>query len=520
MGDKAAMAVYPEFNAELPELRTQFQIMNGDAEASTKPIRHDFKATDNFQDGIFLSYYKGKSVLGMFEEAVGAEVFRDGVIRYLRKYSRDNAEAANLWAEINAGAEFDLAGGMASFIDQPGVPLVTVSELGGGRYQFSQSRIVTGGTKIEQSWVIPLSYRYSTGDSVRTASLVIDEASEVVDLDAEVDWILPNANERGYVRWSVPQDMLAELGADAITHLNVRERMGFLSNLWALLGADKLDGDQYLAAMQNLAADTDADVLRALIDQLPDVRETFIVPELQPQFAVFVDDLLSPVVQRIGTTPLPDDSNAMASLRPRILAYLAIYAENDAAREIVEDTVTAYLAGDTPMSESVERALRTLPRWSGEDLFETYKKRIAVEKSPGVRRTLVSSLAGFREPEVVNQVLDYVLNGDELRAGEVSQVLAVLFQAEAINTMLVDWAMQNDATLREMLTESEMVRMPGRLMLCSAENVAAISEFYLAPERFVGGIENEVAEEAAEKRSCAAFRAREIDSVREYLSAS
>ena len=93
MGDKTAAAVYPEFSAELPELRTQFLVMNGDAEATTKPIRHDFKATDNFQDGIFLSYYKGKSVLGMFEEAVGAEIFRDGVIRYLRKYSRDNAEA-------------------------------------------------------------------------------------------------------------------------------------------------------------------------------------------------------------------------------------------------------------------------------------------------------------------------------------------------------------------------------------------------------------------------------------------
>ena len=118
----------------------------------------------------------------------------------------------DLWAEINAGAEFDLAGGMASFIDQPGVPLVTVTELGGGRYQFSQSRIVTGGAEIEQSWIIPLSYRYASGESVRTASLVIDEASEVVDLDADVDWILPNADERGYIRWSIPEDMLLEMG--------------------------------------------------------------------------------------------------------------------------------------------------------------------------------------------------------------------------------------------------------------------------------------------------------------------
>ena len=155
MGDKAAEAVYPDFSSALPELRTQFRIMDGDGEATTKPIRHDFKSTDNFQDGIFLSYYKGKAVLDMFEEAVGPEIFRDGVIRYLRKYSRLNAQAEDLWAEINAGAEFDLAGGMASFIDQPGMPLVTVTDLGGGRYEFSQSRIVTGGAEIDQVGTSP-----------------------------------------------------------------------------------------------------------------------------------------------------------------------------------------------------------------------------------------------------------------------------------------------------------------------------------------------------------------------------
>ena len=520
MGDKAAAAVFPEYSAELSQLRTLFFIMDGDAEAQTEAIRRDFSATDNFEEGIFLSYFKGKSVLGMFEEAVGAELFRDGVIRYLRKYDRGNAIAANLWAEINAGAEFDLAGALSSFIDQPGVPLVTVSSLGGGRYQFSQSRIVTGGAEIEQSWIIPLSYRYATGDSIQTATLIIDEPSEVVDLNEDVDWILPNADERSYLRWSVPEAMLMAMGEDASTHLNIRERMGLLSNLWALLGADQLDGDEYLAAMRTLADDVDADVLAALISQLPGFRETFITPDLQPDFAAFVDDLLTPAVERFGTTPLPDDSNAVANLRPRVLASLAIYAENESARAVVEDTVAEYLAGDRSMSAAVEFALRTLPRWSSDELLNTYKDRIATEASPGVRRTLVRGLANFRDPAVVDQVLDYVLNDDVLRAGEKSLILSVLFQAEELNATMVDWAMQNDATLRNVLPEGELVQIPGRLMLCSAENIEEISDFYLAPERAVGGIEDQIAYEAAEKRSCAAFRAREIDSVRAYLSAN
>jgi alanyl aminopeptidase len=517
MGDKTAEAVYPEYSSGLSELRTQFEIMSNDGQASTKPIRHDFSATDNFQDGIFLSYYKGKAVLGMFEEAVGPEIFRDGVIRYLRKFSRQNAQAANLWAEINAGAEFDLAGGIASFIDQPGVPLVTVSDLGGGRFEFAQSRIVTGGMQIDQQWIIPLSYRYSVGDNVRTAQLVIDEASEIVQIDDDVDWVLPTADQRGYFRWSIPQQMLTQLGEDAGSHLNVRERMGLLSNLWALLGADKLDGDEYLAAMKSLSSDTDANVLRALISQLTDLHETFITPDLEPQFADFLRDMFAPVLERIGSSPLPDDSNAIADLRPQILLWLSAFGQDANARAVISSTVEQFLAGEIPMSESVDVALRSLPRWSGRELFGIYRDRIAKASSPAERRSLVRALGTFREPEVVAEVLDFVLVGEELRAGEVATVLANLFAAEANNEMLLDWAMQKDVELRSMLSDGQMVGMPGRLMTCSTHNLDVIAEFYSAPDRFVGGIESEIEEEVAEKSACAAFRQREQASVREYF---
>ena len=84
--------------------------------------------------------------------------------------------------------------------------------------------------------------------------------------------------------------------------------------------------------------------------------------------------------------------------------------------------------------------------------------------------------------------------------------------------MLLNWAMQHDAEMREILPASHMVDMPGRLMTCSTDTLQAISDFYSAPERFVAGIEGELAEEVAEKTQCAAFRQREIDSVREFLS--
>jgi alanyl aminopeptidase len=397
------------------------------------------------------------------------------------------------------------------------MPLVTVTDLGGGRFEFAQSRIVNGGAEIDQTWTIPLSYRYAAGDSVKTAQLVIDEASEIVDIGGDVDWILPNADQRGYFRWSIPDEMLAQLGEDAPSHLNVRERMGLLTNLWSLLAADKLDGDDYLSAMQSLSTDVDAAVLRALVSELSSVRETFITPDLMLQFATFIRDMFGPVMDRIGYLPLAEDSNAMEDLRPQILLWLSIYGQDETARETVANTVEQFLNGEAPMSGAVNVALRNLSRWSGTALFEIYRDRIAESNSPVERRAFVRALGSFREPEVVNEVLNYVLTGEELRAGEVATLLANLFAAQEINAMLLDWAMQHDAALRDLVSDGEMVRMPGRLMTCSTDTLAAISDFYSAPERFVAGIDGELEDEVAEKTACAAFRQREQASVREFL---
>ena len=207
----------------------------------------------------------------------------------------------------------------------------------------------------------------------------------------------------------------------------------------------------------------------------------------------------------------------MEDLRPQILLWLSTYGQDDAARSVLTNTVDQFLAGDVPMSEAVDVALRTVPRWSDTELFAIYRERIAAATSPAERRSLVRAVGSFRQTEVVNAVLDYVLTGGELRAGEIANVLARLFAAEENNAMLLDWAMQHDADLRGVLSDGQMVGMPGRLMLCSTDNLDVIADFYGAAERFVGGIEAEIEEEVAEKTACAAFRQRERASIREYL---
>ena len=313
--------------------------------------------------------------------------------------------------------------------------------------------------------------------------------------------------------------MLARLGADAATHLSVRERMGLLTNLWALLAADNLDGDDYLRAMSGVSRDTDTDVIRSVLDQLATVRMTFITPELREPFAAFLRDMLSPTLDRIGTETIPGEPADVTEMRAQVLLWLADYGNEDRSIDAVSAIAEKYLAGAIPPSDLAAVSLRTAARWGDVDTFRRYRDRLEVvaESSPGERRNYVRALGSFRDPAVVEQVLDYVLSG-ELQPVDIGTILAQLVSWEDNNKMLLHWAMQNDAALRELLPDGSMVNLPGQLMRCSVEHAEVLREFYSAPERFVAGIDGELDEEILENKECVAFRQRELESVRRFLS--
>jgi glyceraldehyde-3-phosphate dehydrogenase (NADP+) len=111
--------------------------------------------------------------------------------------------------------------------------------------------------------------------------------------------------------------------------------MGLLTNLWALLAADKLDGGAYLAAMRGVASDTDPAVIGALLDQLGSVHTTFITPELRAPFAAFVSDMLSPTLARIGTATIPGEDSDITEMRAQVMLWLADFGQDELARSAI-----------------------------------------------------------------------------------------------------------------------------------------------------------------------------------------
>src|SRR5580700_2934653 len=142
---------------------------------STRPIEYPVGSPDE-ANGMFdvLTYQKGGSVLRMLEQYLGAEVFRDGVRRYLTEHSYGNTVTADLWDALEAVSGQPVRAVMDSWILQGGHPVVSRTDGTLAQAPFSYgSRGRTSA--IGERWSVPVLLRAAGGgDALAT---LLEEAS-------------------------------------------------------------------------------------------------------------------------------------------------------------------------------------------------------------------------------------------------------------------------------------------------------------------------------------------------------
>jgi alanyl aminopeptidase len=162
---------------------------------------------------------------------------------------------------------------MATFIEQPGLPLIALDVQESGKVKLTQRRFHNYGITVDdQIWQVPVGLKYSVKGETQTRMVLLNEASKTVDLGAEVDWILPNLDANGYYRWNVSSQMLESMSSGSAENLTARERIGFLSNVGALLQAGAVGGDDYLRCLAEFAGDREPLVLATMLDALDGVN--------------------------------------------------------------------------------------------------------------------------------------------------------------------------------------------------------------------------------------------------------
>ena len=519
MGDKVTHEVFPRFRLDLQVVDDAEKMMIGDAQPTAAAIRQPVATAEDLLQNVGVQYDKGKAVLGMFEAWISPEVFRKGVLAYLAANAWGNATSADLWKALDEASGGDVSRSLATFVDQPGVPLVEVTPLAGGRVRLTQRRYVASGVQVApQTWSIPVALKYPARGGTKTRVVLLDQETAEVDLGTMPAWIDPNAGARGYYRWRVPDSMLAVLTAGGPSLLTDAERMDLVFDLSALLRSGALAGGRLLESLERLAGDPEPMVVASVLDLLDGLKRAFVsTPALESAFARYLRRALRPALDHLGLEPREGESDTAALLRPRLLLWLGDDGKDAEVRRFAERQAAAYLENPASVPPSIASACLDLAAMSaGEARFDLLRRRFEAARAPSDRDRYLEALGSVRDPALLDRALDYAFSGP-LRANELFVIPRSVAGTLDGRERAYRWMTANYARLAKRLPPELMGFMPFFASGCSTDRLAAARAFFGQPAHHASGTEQSLGRVAAQVEECRGLRAREGETVKRFL---
>ena len=509
MGDKITDQVFPQFESLESELGDVQRIMSGDARASAEPIRNNDATPEEAIRSVGLAYNKGKAVLSMFEQWIGPDRFRKGVLDHIKANEWSNADATEFFTSLSRHAPPGTAAALETFIAQPGIPLVTVERTGATTVRLTQRRF---GADAKTLWTIPVALRYEGG----TKSVLLDKVTKTVTLDAaNPSWIYPHAHATGYYRWQMPEEELNALAKHAPEVLNPRERFALIGNLGALFRTGVLRGDAYLDLLGGFATDRDPSVAGALVNAIAGVRTSFVTEQNRPQFAAYLRRTMGPLLDRYGFASQPGESHAVAALRSDLLIWLAEHGDDERVWAWVREQQPKYLQDPRSVEPALAGVVLSLSAMRGDEaLFEEYRKRFENASTPAERARYLNALRQFSDPKIRAKVREYALT-TAVRPTELFTLVGDTDTA-AEREDLYQWFTANyDAVIRKLppMVTGTMAYIAGG---CEPDRVVRVRKFFA--EKKITGAERQLARVEEQVTECASFREREAAVVTRYLA--
>jgi alanyl aminopeptidase len=464
--------LYPEFESEL-KLPQAFAF-SIDSGTSAKAIRKETRTEADVNDGGYLPYVKGLTLLRMLENYVGAEKWQDGVRSYLNKYAWGNATEPDLWNEISAVSGVDVSRIAGSFLNQPGFPLLSVDKSGA----VSQTRYLRFGTQAANlQWTIPLNVKYKKNGEIKDVFYLLDKKTGVIDLPKGADWILPDAGADGYYRWQIDKDQFHALVED-IGYLENKEKMALLDNSDALVDARLLSLEDYMFVLTRLLDDPHPLVLLRAVNSAIAVGNVYVDDSNGADFARFVDAELGERYAEIGLETRADDSETVLQLRPRLVRLLGEYGSDHEMYDAVAKKTDVYLQSpDAIESNLALELLRVTAINDTGELYEDYVEAYLDSSDVGQRTNILRAIY-FQDPDVIRKALDFSIS-DAVTAGDAARVLQFYADLLDDHALLYDWLEKNLKAFEEKIPANNIQELP-RIMTgrCSDKNLALMQAFF------------------------------------------
>jgi alanyl aminopeptidase len=524
MASKVIHALEPSLQTQITALPSKRMAMGLDALPSTHPIQVPVESAERARE-IFdvITYQKGGAVLSMLEAWLGADAFRDGLRGYMKAHMHKNAKAADLFAALELASGKPVKEVANIWITQGGHPLVTakVACTAGqpSKVTLAQDRYALGtGGPTGVPWKTPVCVRYPDAGTVKTQCSLLSGTSGEMTLETSAcpGWILPDANAAGFYTWSIEPAAWRELARNAGKSLPPEERLDMLANGWALVRANQLGADAYLDILGELAAEENTYVLGSMADRASAIIH--LVPDENDRVVLrqAVATQFGPRASAMGWTPKADEDPATRELRVKMLAAMALTAEDPAYVAQSRSVAQQWLTNPNTVSSDVARvALASAARGYTVADVDALAARLPQAETPERRVLLVGALGQSRDVKAKEKGLGLSLT-DTVRAQDSPQVLGAALQDDVAAPLTWSWLKANHAPLVARMPEGYAAWMPFFLTgFCTQAERDDVATFFST--RKSPGMEPRLAEALAVMDACIQMRRNQAPALKAHV---
>jgi alanyl aminopeptidase len=335
-----------------------------------------------------ITYLKGGAVIRMFENWAGTEAFRKGVQVYLKRRAWGNATAPQFLHDVSEGSGKDIQAAFLTFLEQPGVPLVTAAlRCGAGApvLQLSQKRYLPLGSpgSASETWRIPVCLRYGAGGRVEQQCTMLDTPTAEVKLGAGAcpEWLAANAEEKGYYHVEYGGGLLGKLAADGGRRLTEPERAGVLADSRALMRGGEVPASGALEMARSFALDPQREVVASGIGIVAGM-EAYVPPALSGKYAAFVRNGFGARAEALGWKPRKGESENDRLLRPTLVGFVARSGDDKKLASEARKLAERWLSDRTAVhAEVLAAVLDTAAQYGDAALFDRFLAAAKAERN-------------------------------------------------------------------------------------------------------------------------------------------
>jgi alanyl aminopeptidase len=410
----------PEWRMEVQAVDDRLGAMGIDSLKTARKIRQPIQSDNdiaNAFDGI--TYQKGAAVIQMFEHWIGPENFKRGVRLYMKENANGNATAQQFLAAISLAARRDVAPAFSTFLDQAGVPVVSVNlrcDSQQPRLELSQKRYVPIGSQDvqQETWAIPVCVKYDANGKARTACELLYSKRGEMTLDgarACPEWVDPNDEAVGYYRVAAQGGLLDKtLGAD-VAALSLSERVSMLGDMRALVRSGDIPAAQALSMVPQFANDSAREVVSGTIYTASFAVGPFVPEDLLAKGEQYIRKVYGDRARRLGWKARPGETDDDKLLRQTLVPFVASSGRDQQLIDEASGLAREWLKKRSGIDRNLlDPVLRTAAQFGDEALFDQLVAAAGSNSDPAEQSTILKAVASFRDPKIARKAMQLMLS--------------------------------------------------------------------------------------------------------------